>query len=210
MRIISKFRDYYDGLASHDKNDDLYIRKYDVIKSGINRHHKYDEWYWTHNILIFCNNVYRIYTYQCNQTLHDVMYFYNLDDIDAYYDTQDDNIVKRYNSNNKYSNYTRKWWKEQFSNERYRSLSDTYGKDCLKYNSPIVIHHDNHSITINDRLADWKFYKVKDIYQTYQEIAMWIANNAAKEKPIPTISDKIMAEIKGFDKYSFRKDKATT
>jgi hypothetical protein len=32
---------------------------------------------------------------------------------------------------------------------------------------------------------------------------------AFPNKPIPKIDDKTMAEIKGFDKFSFRKDKAS-
>jgi len=33
-------------------------------------------------------------------------------------------------------------------------------------------------------------------------------SQAKPEKPLPKISDEVMAEIKGFDKFSFRKDKS--
>ena len=35
---------------------------------------------------------------------------------------------------------------------------------------------------------------------------MFISNLAVPLKPIPKIDDKTMAEIKGFDKWSFRKE----
>ena len=51
--------------------------------------------------------------------------------------------------------------------------------------------------------------RIKDPYTAYQELSMYLGNMAFPNKPIPTISDEVMAEIKGFNKFSFRKDKAT-
>ena len=59
----------------------------------------------------------------------------------------------------------------------------------------------------NPKLSDWQFGKIKHAQQAYQEIYQWLANRASPEKPIPKIDDVTMAEAKGFDKYSFRKDK---
>ena len=47
-----------------------------------------------------------------------------------------------------------------------------------------------------------------DPYQAFQEINMWMSNQAMPEKVIPEIDNKTMIEIKGFDKFSFRKDKS--
>jgi hypothetical protein len=49
--------------------------------------------------------------------------------------------------------------------------------------------------------------KLFEPYQAYQEISMFVNNLAIPEKPIPKMSDEDMASIKGFDKFSFRKDK---
>jgi hypothetical protein len=51
-----------------------------------------------------------------------------------------------------------------------------------------------------------EFYRVFDPYQAYQEVAMWLSNQAVPIKPIPEMSDEIKAESKGFNKFSFRKD----
>jgi hypothetical protein len=41
---------------------------------------------------------------------------------------------------------------------------------------------------------------------TYQEIAMFLGGLATPQKPIPVPSDKDMVSIKGFDRFSFRKE----
>lgn len=64
-------------------------------------------------------------------------------------------------------------------------------------------------IVWNGNLKDFQFARIKDPYTAYQEISMYLGNMAFPNKPIPEIDDKTMAEIKGFNKFSFRKDKAT-
>lgn len=59
-------------------------------------------------------------------------------------------------------------------------------------------------IEYNTRLKDLEFYRKFDAYQAFQEIAMWLGNQAEPRKPIPVLDDVTMAEIKGFDKWSFR------
>lgn len=63
------------------------------------------------------------------------------------------------------------------------------------------------SIVFNCNLDQFEFYKVFNPYQAYQEISMFLGGLAVPLNNIPHIDDKIMAEAKGFDKFSFRKDK---
>jgi hypothetical protein len=63
-------------------------------------------------------------------------------------------------------------------------------------------------VTYNyDSLKKISFMQMFGPYQAYQEISMFVNNLAVPEKPIPKMSDEDMASIKGFDKFSFRKDK---
>jgi hypothetical protein len=64
-------------------------------------------------------------------------------------------------------------------------------------------------VCYNCSLKEYKFFKVKDAVTTYQEIAMFLGGLAVPQKPIPVPSDKDMVSIKGFDKFSFRKDPTT-
>lgn len=63
---------------------------------------------------------------------------------------------------------------------------------------------DPDTLTYHDRLKDLEFYRVVDATQAYQQIAQWLANQAEPRKPIPPLPDETMAEIKGFDEWSFR------
>jgi hypothetical protein len=69
--------------------------------------------------------------------------------------------------------------------------------------------HDGWYVCYNCSLKEVKFFKVKDAVTTYQEIAMFLGGLAVPQKPIPVPSDKDMVGIKGFDKFSFRKDPST-
>lgn len=64
----------------------------------------------------------------------------------------------------------------------------------------------DHKIEWNAELKEWKFYKIFDVYSAFQEIYCFMSGLAVPLKPIPDIADKVMAEAKGFNKYSFRKD----
>lgn len=62
---------------------------------------------------------------------------------------------------------------------------------------------------LNCVLKDYEFYKMFDPYQAYQEIRMFVENQLAQDTQVvvPVGDDKIIAHSKGFNKYSFRKDK---
>lgn len=70
----------------------------------------------------------------------------------------------------------------------------------------IEARYDGWYICYNCSLKEYKFFKVKDPVTTYQEIAMFLGGLATPQKPIPVPSDKDMVSIKGFDKFSFRKE----
>lgn len=61
-------------------------------------------------------------------------------------------------------------------------------------------------IAFNCSLKQYEFYRIFPPFQAFQEINMWLSNQAVPIKPIPEIPDETMAEIKGFDKWSFRKE----
>ena len=61
-------------------------------------------------------------------------------------------------------------------------------------------------VCYNCALKAFKFFKIKDPVAAYQEIAMFLGGLAVPQKPIPVPSDRDMVSIKGFDKFSFRKE----
>jgi len=105
---------------------------------------------------------------------------------------------------------------KQFSsfgaNEDIAELGTEEGKERLfkENRSPLFVAKERKYydclINYNAPLKDFEFYKIFDPHTAYQEISMYMYNFAEPMKEIPEISDETMAEIKGFDKWSFRKE----
>lgn len=87
-------------------------------------------------------------------------------------------------------------WDEGYARAHFRTISFAKG------------HENSHRFTLNYNatLSEIDFIRVIDPYTAFQEIQMFLGGMAQPEKPIPAIPDEVMAEIKGFDRFSFRKD----
>jgi len=80
-----------------------------------------------------------------------------------------------------------------------------------KFNTPLVliIHNERRrtDLFINPKIKNYEFSKIFDPYLMFQELEMFISNvltnNNTPEMPVG--SDKVIAESKGYDKWSFRK-----
>lgn len=56
-------------------------------------------------------------------------------------------------------------------------------------------------------LKDYEFFRLKDPYTDFQEIQMYLGSVLSNnQEKIPKIDDKTLAQAKGFDKWSFRKE----
>lgn len=92
-------------------------------------------------------------------------------------------------------------------NEEWRrSFFDKHQSPIFVVQPSTVLSPYGSRITYNASLKLYEFYRVFDPYQAYQEISMWLGNQAVPVKPIPEMTDQIKAESKGFNKFSFRKD----
>lgn len=143
-------------------------------------------------------------------TLNDVAAFVNdnypCDQVEAFYSGVYSKSVNR-----KWS-----WHVRHDKIEKYfMKCAESAAKDTKKWfgadaTSPIFVTEDKPctepKVVYNTQLKPYEFYRVHSPYQAYQELSMWFGNQAAPSKPIPHISDEVMAEAKGFDKWSFRKE----
>lgn len=86
-------------------------------------------------------------------------------------------------------------------------------QDLFSYKRPLFIatkcdeHRYRGNTIYNGKLETVEFYRLFDAYTTFQELSMYLGSQAVPQKQMPKMSDEDMASIKGFDKYSFRKDK---
>jgi len=87
-------------------------------------------------------------------------------------------------------------------------------------NSPIFVYdydkdrryferhcRNNTKFFINPMLKEYEFFKIFDSYQAFQEIQMFLSGVLGnKEKEIIVVEDKYKIASHGFDKWSFRKE----
>jgi len=81
-------------------------------------------------------------------------------------------------------------------------------------NTPVFIYDSERrkprtsdALTIDPILKDYEFYKVVDAFQAFQEISMFMGGVLGRgEKEIVVVEDKYKIAQHGFDKWSFRRE----
>lgn len=218
MRIISKTKDYYDGCQRYGMDEKFcYVRKSETIKDIPDSLKKYvDQCTWsykraqgspyvTREILGFCGKIYGVL--RCAPSP------YNLSPEDTFKYKPPQTEKNKKNKRNSFRNL--KIWEKQSLGEFLGATLDD--QPFIDVNAPIfyirVTHPtygDGTILKTNITLSDVKFHTQMDPFTTYQEIEMYLRNNLANTKdPIMPVGDDVcVASSKGFDKFSFRKDKS--
>lgn len=201
MRIISDFHDYYDGVQRTIYNGSIIYKRKTVV-TGNPRTYFWGRSFNSINIY-FCGFQYFGCAIVDGNHIDErklcSKYFYSSDKFEEFVTNNHPELKKMYTG---YRNNL----------ERFKKLEQKVQVEDLnlwtKYKSPIVVFRDNDTKAVNDNLSQFNFQTVKDSFTAFQDIYTYLGGKASPEKEIPPISneDKILA--KGFDKYSFRKDKS--
>jgi len=238
MRLISKQHDYYDSVfRNYSKDNQVFIRyKSDITVpvKGLqsvsipevkckNYHYRFDM-----GVIGFCGNLYpyiRVIEYDKDIPYPNsiVNHVYNVTDFVEVVKGYGDNKLKYVNSPKifdtdfykivedwlEYSQIDR--WGTLFELDNCKELIDIFSEHKVAYFK--ICWEDrnyNNNVQLYPVLADLQFYRVMDIFTTYQTLEHYLCNIlVAPDNPyIEPVSDKIKAESKGFDKFSFRKDKS--
>lgn len=223
MKIISKFKDYYDIGRSLGEDESIVYRRFpEIIDTTEYRGRKrqcasgrYDSFVYgiplkngpnfLHKVIIgFCGKVYKGYyimSYdggqnprkECLYSKKDVMSY--ADQVAGFYRKELRDYELEYNSS-----FLKRWF--------------------LKYSTPLfvidyfnIFHvnvrfptHLKSELIINPYLEEYQFYKVFDPYTAFQEVAMYVGGVLQNKAPETVdISDEDLAEQKGFDEWSFKK-----
>jgi hypothetical protein len=201
MRIISKFKDYYDGLMDHSKDrlNRVWVRNTESLELPLSKIKNLDKstiyWGWQYSLYyaVVSGKVYPFIKYDAGGTYpQKVTYYYSLEEFDK--------------DHPKVTSGRHKRWIDFFSTKP--DLTDL----CMELESPVLIvtKYGNEFVVIkNPRLKDIEFYKQMDIYSVYQEIDMFMSNVMVSDKmPMSPMTDIEKVESHGFDKnISFRKQK---
>jgi hypothetical protein len=207
MKLISDFKDYYDGCLSLDVEDQdttyLRNRKKYVEKSFTLRSLPYrisspiDT---SLKILGFCGDIYPIIA---RKTYGDPPEFFYISIAN-----HAEEFLKKYCNNAYYNFYmhTPNQVQEvvEYCQKTLKNMFKELGAPVFLYE----VYASESDITVNPTLKDINFQKIKDPYTAFQDIRMYLENTAKQETPvnIPTGSDEILAASKGYDKLSFRSE----
>jgi len=219
MRIISKFKDYYDSCMRYGMDEKfVYVRRREEIiinKKGYTstpllnvrgvgihlpnsvRHPFYGAYSGRIGV---CGKTYPYLRFRVNLANNE--YFYDYESFERYYAhlRQDNRFEKDYE---KYFKSVKAFFKESSVEENDSVFLD--------YNAPIVAREeirDEAVVIKNPSLEGYQFYKVMDSFTVYQEIGMYLRNQLCdkQEADMPVGDDVVIAESKGYDKWSFRKE----
>lgn len=220
MRIISKFRDYYDGLSEHrggDYKTKIWIREekdvevHERVLVELEERSKY--------MCVFDGKVRPHYLIIAGK-VYPLLEDYGI------------NTSFSQNKNGKpfmYTIETSKKTKQPFFRKhyRYREREEFFGEYpdmtslCLELDSPVILVSPRNSfyrpdnsrpyrnITINPKLSDWDFQSIMGSPEIYQMIDTFVSNILVKdEMPISEMTNDEKIQSHGFDKVtSFRKGK---
>lgn len=217
MRIISDFKDYYDSVQRYGQDQTLmYIREtkkekmnksvFPELKTYLIRDDAVSFVYYKMRVIGFCGNLYPCFEMHKDYS-SDPTYHYDRDAVLAMFSD-----VKSKHSYGVKS--TQKALKEFFDKidqynqtNKWKTLPNP---DCPIYVNYMDNMNDPRSKWIlesNPFLKKYEFFRLFDVNTTYQKLNMFLSNVASPEKTIPDVSNADMISAKGFDKFSFRKDK---
>jgi hypothetical protein len=207
MRIISKFRDYYDSVQRQGMDKDVvYVRETKDISLNIKYEFSYSyrssfryrpEGY----LLGYCGKIYHVFEIQ-DDDKKTSEFFYDYEEFKAR--GFELGIFKP-------SDFKYRWWRNSFDifyDQNTRSALEFFHK----YQVPLFLisRSDERSVKsflkLNPSLKKLDFQTVKDPYTAYQDIFQFVSGVLnSRENDTVEISDKDKIQKHGFDKWSFRK-----
>ena len=216
MQIKSNFKDYYDCIQRFGQDDLKYIRHPIETKEiclGLKKQYtSIPKYSWKNVRILFCGKLYSGYKF--TKGLNSTKFMYDPEEVEGFCNEHD----IRYRSGSIWDISLHSDWEHL---ER-ANATNNYLPICEKYLTPIVvvasttydkivqgktINRWSELATINARLNQYDFQKVFGPVEAFMAIQTFLSNLAFPNKPIPNVSDEDMICAKGFDKYSFRKDK---
>ena len=163
----------------------------------------------------FCGKIYPVLALTTMKSF-DPVFCFNVEQVDKFIganfhkkEIEDYHASKsRWSRRNRWSaEVTRKSFVKCFA--EFVEKQDHYADFFEEKKCPIFIRDNTRStITFNGCLRELEFVRVIEPYTAFQELAMFWGGMAQPNRPIPEVTDKDMVTAKGFDKYSFRKEKS--
>lgn len=229
MRIVSDFKDYYDCISATDREKTpVFVRNrvrgvYENCPFPTNgsfiKYYYGRSWNCDEVTIGFCGKIYPLLIFS-NYSTGLTARCRSLEQVDGFFNALGGKDLREYLEQDR---VTRRKWRRKFklTSPGCRSGFEEYFNNMEKGSSsylkwfedrrcPVFVGrqegYNNYVVEWNANLRLVEFYRVFPPEQAYQNIRMFLDNLAVPLPNVPPVSDKQMAEIKGFDKFSFRKD----
>lgn len=216
MLILSKHHDYYDCIARFGVDKTIvYQRNTQEIEpfpelKGLSMFHHSE--FRANNpklevhfeYIVFCGTIYPMVKVTESQ-------YMNSPKLTVYYD---DSFLEKHDLSNGTFNFV--YYRHKSFAENVNEFFGYAGTDKndlnLVYKTPVIRlyrkpYSGTNRLELNPVLKDVKFFKVKNEFDAFQEIAQFISSSLCTEiQPKPSnVEDKYLITNHGFDKNSFRK-----
>jgi hypothetical protein len=225
MRLHTDFHDYYDTAVGFGIDENVHYNRFTKI---VEKKLKLEIDLPTHNhgrscLLGFCGEIYPLIQIIERDENHKPKFTYYTYSYEEYFDRlmKTESVIERIKSE--------LWWQSCKENDKeiHKTLTKwlrkerikTFFSDWRKSDDRLFLEHKvpiwllnldsfDRKITLNPKLAELDFERLKDANTTFQEISMYLSNILVEQKETVAIEDKYRIEQHGFDlKSSFRKEK---
>jgi hypothetical protein len=215
MRILSNFKDYYDGVGRYGQDKEIiYIRKKiypdekikDIKFIKLNDNHIKSKEYikikhHSSFLIGFCGNFYMGHVIELvtkyskeKEIIGEIKILYTQKEID------------HYKLSKNWIDYNIKGCFEISNHNKLYELFIKYKVPCFVINDYKKQGSFKGNLTLNPFLKKYEFYRIKDSFTAYQEISMFFGGVLPQtSNSMINISDKDKIKKHGFDKWSFKK-----
>lgn len=226
MRIISKFKDYYDNVQYANIDTDpklVYVRETKEVDNKLLNHFACGNIAYNINYRFFIDTFYvgfcgKVYPGLQLEMFKEIKHFYSFESLISYIANFDD---AKLNCQQNISNKVTKRIKNEIIEDVNKYIHSYHniekfgeginiGVDTFeKHNTPIILikgKWGSRKVYINSNLGMVNFGAMFDAYSCYQEIMMFLGNDLAKQiDPTTNFTDEMKRDIAGFDEWSFKK-----
>lgn len=199
MRIISKFKDYYDFPQKWGYDPKIvYVRKTSFGKHALG-------WVRCHilskRVVGFAGKLYPVWSIDSWGSKS--IYFFNEANAIKYVKDNEKQLRAEYQYSFRYSRSI----KHALGIVDWRNQVVDYSKFAVLFETAPIFIAGSDDVEFNPCFRRWHMEGFMEATKMYQDLSSYMSNVWAISQPeIPVPSDKDMVSIKGFDKYSFRKD----
>ncbi len=228
MRIISDRKDYYDCVQNVGQDrTNVYVRKEEEVKL-VRKEWPFPVLYadvpgsCKMHIIGFCGNIYPMlemedkYRYRGRSTVAsktEAIICFTMEDVDAFMQrTLSKKLLKVYKGE---KSAWHSWIspRKDFVKFFYEcnQVKGSFMEMFTERRCPIFVAtpagrwmRQEHTIVYNPLLKPFEFVRIFDPYVAFQEIAMFMANQAIPQDPMPVIPDLMKIQAHGMNEWSFR------